>query len=89
MSNRFFTLGNEILSRNEYSILATAINDDVAEYLVDMLNKIDSESDEPSDEVETWKCSQCGTDCSCIQCPADSSDDDLIEETDYLEEDDE
>ena len=37
--------------------------------------EIDSES------VETWKCSQCGTDCSAIQCPADSSDDDLIEDT--------
>ena len=42
-----------------------------------------------SESVETWKCSQCGTDCSAIQCPADSGDDDLIEETDYLEEDDE
>ena len=45
------------------------------------LDEIDSES------VETWKCSKCGTDCSAIQCPADS-DDDLIED-DYLEQDDE
>lgn len=39
-----------------------------------------------SGSIETWKCSKCGTDCSAIQCPADSGDD-LIEETDYLEED--
>jgi hypothetical protein len=43
--NKFFTLGNEILSTDEYSVLATAVSDEVAEHLVELLNKkVDSES---------------------------------------------
>ena len=57
--------------------------------MLDVFEVEDIEDEVDSESVETWKCSKCGTDCSAIQCPADS-DDDLIEETDYyLEQDDE
>ena len=63
--------------------------------MLDVFEVDETEDEVDSESVETWKCNQCGTDCSAIQCRADSSDDDewldcdLIEETDYLEEDDE
>ena len=61
--------------------------------------EIDSESDEPKKKTRdemlaesegNYKCFDCGTDCTTITCPAEVDEwDDLIEETDYLEEDDE
>ena len=82
---KFFALGSDILSTEEYAILATAVNDEMAEYLANLLNakgKIDSESNEP---IETWKCPKCGVDCSSTTCYAEANAE--LEDEDSFEKD--